>query len=76
MILKNSKASKSYSSVEERSLRWRLPPISDKKHKRPISTFTKLSYNIRNFEQKIINYTKLSFHIQKAMHLCTYDGNT
>ena len=40
MILKNSKASNSYSGVVERSLRWRLPLISDKQQKRPISTLT------------------------------------
>src|SRR5215216_704970 len=46
MILKNSKASNWYSGVAERSLRWRLPPISDKQQKRPITTLTTLSYNI------------------------------
>ena len=40
MILKNSKASNSYSGVAERSQRWRLHPISDKQQKRPISTLT------------------------------------
>ena len=42
MILKNSKASNSNSGVAERSLRWWLPPISDKQQKRPISTLTTL----------------------------------
>ena len=38
MMVKNSKASNSYSGEAEQ--RWLLPPISDKQQKRPISTLT------------------------------------